>query len=257
MADPAKRKSFLERCTTALVPYNWGIKSNWARIPLTIVSPVWVGPGTLWCYAASKVAHLGYLPEIARATQQLRDTRIVRGPGGLPTLEGPIPLRSPLLEIGPSPSGHLFDHRSWDREGPGGSLGAGGRLGAGIEPPGSRLGQGVVGGHDLEPSRQWDRSASRGLSGFDPRLNVPGITGGLSSGVSPGAFGGVGAGFDRPLMQPTDFSRGGLTHFDTRLTTAGLGGGASPTSFGAGGLGTFDTRLNVPGLSPGVSSPFH
>ncbi|RYF17296.1 MAG: hypothetical protein EOO30_07610 [Comamonadaceae bacterium] len=244
MADPAKRKSFLERCTTALVPYNWGIKSNWARIPLTIVSPIWVGPGTLWCYAASKAVHL------------VEFARIVRGPGG-PTLEGPIPLRSPLLEIGPSPSGHLFDHRSWDREGPGGSLGAGGRLGAGIEPPGSRLGQGVVGGHDLEPSRRWDRGPSGGLSGFDPHLNVRGLTGVLSGGVSHGAFGGVGAGLDRPYMQPTDFSRGGLTHFDTRLTTAGLGGGASPTSFGAGGLGTFDTRLNVPGLSPGMSSPSH
>lgn len=251
MADPTKRKSFLERCTSALVPYNWGIKSNWARIPLTIVSPVWVGPGTLWCYAASKVVSV---VDFARATRT-PDVRDVRGPGGLP-MGGPLLSRSPLLEIGPSPSVHPFERQTWAHEGPGGSLGAGGRMGAGFEPPGSRLGQGVVGGRDLEP-RQWDRGSRGGLSSFDTRLNVPGLTGGLTGGVSRGAFGGVGAGFDRPYMQPTDFARGGLTHFDTRLTTAGLGGGPSPTSFGAGGLGSFDTRLNVPGLSPGLSFPFH
>lgn len=248
MADP-KRKSFLERCTTALVPSNWGIKSNWAKIPLTIVSPIWVGPGALWCYTASKALHV---VDFFQATQRPH-ARFDWTPGGLPTFEGPLLSRSPWLEIGPSPSPHPFDQRSWDHGGPGGRLGAGGRMGEDFEPTGMRLGQGVVGGRDLEPSRQWGRGAGGGLSGFDPHLNVPGLTGGLAGGVSRGAFGGVGAGFDRPFMQPTDFSRGGLAHFDTRLTTAGVGGGPSPTSFGAGGLGTFDTRLNVPGLS----SPFH
>lgn len=248
MAGPGKRKSFLERCTSALVPSNWGIKSNWAKIPLTIVSPIWVGPGALGCYAAHEVIHLSHLAQLL--------VRNPRGLGGLPSLESPTALRNPMNRLTPTPT---FRAAQFGRDGTGGSSG-----GLGHEDPfdfdvrsmgrrslsGDRglgmSGLGAGGATQYGPRTRPDLSGAGGLIGFDARLSASGLET-LRFGRRPD--------FDRPLTNPTAFSTGGLRNFDTRVGAPALGGPMSPqpTSFGTGGLANFDTRLNVPGLNPGFS----
>lgn len=210
-------KSFLERCTSALVPSNWGIRSNWAKIPLTIVSPIWVGPGALGCFAAHEVAHAGHLPEIARATQQLRDTRIHRGPSGLPTLRSRQPLTArpqfrAARAVMPSRTEDAWQRRGRDSF------------------------------RHVNRYRPDARTPGGGLSSFNTRLNVPGVSDRLRYRPT--------LPIDRPWSRPTSFQTGGLANFDTRLRApASIASPSSPGGYGTGGLSNFNTRLNVPGLS--------
>jgi len=250
MAGPTPKKSFLERCVSALVPSNWGIKSNWAKIPLSIVSPIWVGPGALYCYAAHKTVHLGHIPDLARGTQMLRDTRIVPGTGGLPTLRGPNAGRMPTSGMTPSPgfrAARIAGASGFQSRTSGGAgaftTHGGPSIGGGTSEHRTGL-QGVRlgGGDGFRPRLRPVTGRAGGLTGFDVRLNVPGLSGRAGNSI-------VGGGL-RTVLRPTNFNTGGLTNFDTRLTVPPMGGGAVPTSFGTGGLSNFNTTLNVPGLTP-------
>ena len=62
------------------IPINWTKEKNkfkgrslaW-RIPLTIVSPIWVGPSALWLYAADKIRHQGYIGEVSKVEGDLKN----------------------------------------------------------------------------------------------------------------------------------------------------------------------------------------
>jgi len=110
-----QNKSGLERCVSALVPMNWtnreyaklglvGRRLPWPevdmpkpfRIGLTVVSPLWVGPGALWCYLGHKISHLGHLNEIERAVQTAKYGGDFRLPQAAPPSQ-PTEHRQPQL----------------------------------------------------------------------------------------------------------------------------------------------------------------
>jgi len=66
------------------------------RIGLSVVSPLWVGPGALWCYLGHKVSHLGHLNEIERAVQTAKYGGDFRLPQAAPPSQ-PTGHRQPQL----------------------------------------------------------------------------------------------------------------------------------------------------------------
>jgi RHS repeat-associated protein len=69
--DPSGLEHPAGKVLPKLIPINWPIP-KWGSIPLTIISPVWIGPVALYCHAWYEVKSLMHLPEIERAINQAK-----------------------------------------------------------------------------------------------------------------------------------------------------------------------------------------